>query len=208
MRKIFVPNQKKGVSLFLASLVLIVIFSIVVFMVTYWTGITGFPSGIELNIHPKIYSPKSNIGVLNEESVFNIIIKNYENYSQEIIIRFKSDTIYVSNQTLYIDANKSMNVSLSQKLIYPGIWIIETLNEDKILESYSFLVVINRGEADTKINQWNNIKFNKNLSIIAIVLSSLSLIWNMLQYVFKKPTLHQKENSEQSEKYKTNSSAQ
>jgi len=206
VRKILVPNQKKSVGPLLATLVLVVIAVIIALMVTFWTGVPGVPSGIELTINPKIYSPESNIGVLNEESVFHLYIRNYENYSQEIKTYLKSDTFFVNNQTLQIDAKKSMNVSLSQKLIYPGIWIIETFNEDKILESYSFLVVINKGEADTKINQWNNIRFNKNLSIIAIFLSSISLLLNILQFALKKHTLQTTETSEPSEEPRTNQS--
>ena len=85
-----VPNQKKGVSTLLSTRVIVVLAIIMAIISSYlMIGLAGFRSGIEITINPKIYSPESNLGVLNEESVFNIYLKNYENYSQEIKIYLK-----------------------------------------------------------------------------------------------------------------------
>lgn len=186
MRKNLYLGIKEKISPLLSTVILVVIALTVSFMVTYFRGATGARTGIDISLEPKIYSPKSNIGILNEENVFQVFIKNYENYTQKIKILGLAENNLLINETLNIGAKNELNRTLFQKLIYPGIWNIEISHEDEILESYSFLVVVNKGEAETRINQWNNIKFNNSLAIIAIILSSISIMLNIIQFVYKK----------------------
>ena len=52
----------------------------------------------------------------------------------------------------------SENTTITQTLDSLGEWRIKVLDEDnKSVGSYSFLVVLNKGEANVRVNQWNDI---------------------------------------------------
>jgi hypothetical protein len=83
----------------------------------------------------------------------------------------------VENKTITIGAAASENTTITQTLDSLGEWKIKVLTEDnRTVGSYSFLVVLNKGEANVRINQWNDTQDSKKLSIISVVISGIGLI--------------------------------
>lgn len=75
----------------------------------------------------------------------------------------------------------SENTTITQTLDSLGEWRIKVVDEDnKSVGSYSFLVVLNKGEANVRVNQWNDIQDSKKLSIISVVISGIGLIISAL----------------------------
>lgn len=178
-------REHSQIDLFTTTIIVVVLTVILGMSVSSWlAGQTEPFTDIRANINAKIYNPKHNIGILNEEVVFNINIINYENFTRMINVKIIAEDYFEKNKILNLEAMESMNVSITEKLIYPGIWTIKVLDEDeKDLDGYSFLVAINKGEANIKVSQWDDIQFNKMLSILAIALAVLGLIPDIIKFV-------------------------
>lgn len=157
---------------------------------------------LEVDVNPRIYDPKNNIGVLNEEAVFDISIRNYANFSKTISVVVNDEDHVLVNKTFAVEPESTQNKNITQKLISTGLWTVKVVDLSSkygpLIESYSFVSVINKAEADVKINQHNEIQFNKTLSITAIVIAVLSLIANVVLgiYARKQYTKDAKKNKE------------
>ena len=178
-------HEHSQVSPFTATIILVALSIIIVlFLTSWWSGAIEPSTDIRVNINTKIYNPEHNIGILNEEVVFNIYIINYENFTRMINVEIIADDYFEKNRILNLEAMESMNVSITEKLIYPRIWTIKVLDEDENeLDGYSFLVAINKGEANIKVSQWDDIKFNKMVSILAMVLAMIGLIPDIIKFI-------------------------
>jgi hypothetical protein len=127
------------------------------------------------SIKARIYSPDNNIGVLNEEGIFNITIQNHVNIPRTFTVIIDADGHMLLNETITTEAMASRNLTITQKLIFTGLWTIKLQENGRIIDSYSFITLTNKVEADMQINQLNNMKFNNTLSLVATIVSLLSL---------------------------------
>jgi len=145
-----------------------------------------------------IYSVNNNIGVLNEDAVFDISIENYVNSSRTINLVIDAGQQVLLNETVVIEALSSKNLTVTQRLIFLGLWTIkfyedkeisdiQQFSSDKeIVGGYSFVTVVNEAEADMRITQLNNIKLNTNLSIFAIFISILSVVVSAVHVMYAR----------------------
>ncbi len=91
-------------------------------------------------------------------------MKNSVNNSITRRILFSAEGHVVRNETITLAAEGTRDLTLSQKLIFPGTWTIQVLDQDEgIVAGYSFLVVINRAEAKFKISQLDETQFIRAL---------------------------------------------
>ncbi|MEM1554525.1 MAG: hypothetical protein QXU09_02270 [Thermoproteota archaeon] len=163
--------------------------------VTLWmTGLVGAFMGyiekIDVDVDIKIYSTTHNIGVLNEEAVFNIVIRNLYNSIKMVNIVIEAEGLVLFNETVAMKPLSSKNLTINQKLIYTGLWTIRFFEDKKMIHGHSFITVVNRSEADVRINQWNDILINRVISIIALVISALSLVISILNFRKGKKEAH------------------
>jgi len=163
-------GSRKAVSSSIVALTIIVV--ILAIFVILSAGLLTFKTSV---IKAKIYSPDNNIGVLNEEGVFDITIENHVNTTRTFAVIIDADGHVLFNETVAIGAVSSRNLTITQKLIFTGLWAIELQENGRIIDSYSFTTLTNKAEADMQINQLNNVRFNNNLSLAATIISSLSL---------------------------------
>jgi uncharacterized membrane protein len=165
----FVP--RKMISLKVALLLVVVI--VFAILVALFAGLIG--PAFTTSIKTQIYSPDNNIGVLNEEGVFNITIQNHVNTSRTFAVIIDADGHVLLNETITTEAMASRNLIITQKLIFTGLWAIELQENGIIIDGYSFTTLTSKVEADMQINQLNNVKFNNTLSLAATIISMLSL---------------------------------
>jgi hypothetical protein len=150
--------------------------------------------GVNAEVKVKMYAPQQNIGVLNDEALFSVFIRNDLSLNKTIEVIIEADGSVVNNTTITVEANTSKNTTITQKLVSLGKWRINVIDEnDKSIGSYSFLVVLNEGEANVRINQWNDIQFSKNLSIISLILASISLVIQFFSIKSTRRPKHKKE---------------
>ncbi|MEM3660242.1 MAG: carboxypeptidase-like regulatory domain-containing protein [Thermoproteota archaeon] len=177
------------------TLTIIIVAIIIAIGVTLlMSGLIGIFLGeskkIVVKVDVKIYSPITNIGVLNEEAVFNFFIQNLYNSTKMVNIVIKAQDIIIYNETVAIEPGSSKNMSITQKLIYTGLWTIQLFVDEEMIYSHSFETVVNRSEADVRINQWNDIVLNRAISIVALVISALSLVVSILNFRRGKKEAH------------------
>lgn len=169
----------------IAALIIVILIMVSMCLLGGW--IQGPEPDVEAYIDPGIYAPNHNIGVLNEEAVFNIVIKNNLNHTTEVTVIVGEEDDVLVNKTVNMEPESSRDLSLTQKLISTGLWTIRVLDEhERVVESYSFVSVINDVEADMKINQRHDIQFNKNLAILATTISALSLFVSMVVAIYTR----------------------
>jgi len=167
-------KEKQAVSYRLAGLILILIVAAIVLSLVF-SMIVRVP-GISVNLDVKIYDSKQNIGVLNEDAFFNVTFRNHGNFNQSMRIAITAGNVLLKNLTVTLEPETSKNVTFTQKLDSLGEWKVEVLDKDnETVTSYSFLVVLNEGEANFRINQWNNAQYSKNLATISTVVAVTSL---------------------------------
>jgi hypothetical protein len=176
--------EKSGVSPLVIRIVIVAIAIVMAIAVAYWMlglGGTLVFKGVTADVKARIYAPEQNIGVLNEEGLFNINVRNYGNLTRTIRVIINAEDYVVDNETITIEAEASENKTITQTLDSLGEWRIKVLDEDnKNVGSYSFLIVLNKGEANVRVNQWNDIQDSKKLSIISAVISGIGLIISAL----------------------------
>ena len=154
--------------------------------VLYWTGRVAITE-VVARVDPVIYAPDHNIGVLNEAGLFHIYLENNVNNSITRRILFSAEGHVVRNETITLAAEGTRDLTLSQKLIFPGTWTIQVLDQDEgIVAGYSFLVVINRAEAKFRISQLDETQFSKNLSITAVIISLLALLRDVIRALIRR----------------------
>lgn len=194
--------DKKAISLVVVAIILLCVAVSVALLTIAWMGAltVTFPvdddSKISAEIYAKIHSASHNLGVLNEEAQFDIFIENYANVSRTINIVVDANNHVLSNETVVIEALSSRSLTIKYKLISLGSWTIKIYADEaivdgqqfytglRIVEGYSFITVANRAEADMRMNQWDAIRFNTNLSIAAIILSVLGVIVSIVDIVY------------------------
>ena len=152
-----------------------------------------FSTGIEIN--PQIYSVDYNFGVLNENAVFDISIENSLNESRKFNIVVSAEENEVYSEPIEIIGLEKRNIIINQKLLFSGLWTIKIFEENKIIDSYSFVTLINKAEADLKITQMDNINFNNNLSSISLIVSVSTLILGILSFWYLKVRVKKVEKS-------------
>jgi hypothetical protein len=167
--------NKRAISKVVTTTILVAILIVAVSAVGYWMLGVGVPS-LEVNIDPRIYSANNNIGVLNEEATFRVSLKNNGDYTRETTINITAEDSTLVNTTVNVDPKSGKNQTITQKLIYPGTWIIRVLSEDQeTLDSYSFITVTNSIDADMQINALSNVQDIKNSSTVSNIIALLSL---------------------------------
>lgn len=171
--------NERAISNEMAAVIMVAISIVATIGVAYFfLGLTSLVPSLEVNIDPRIYSVNSNIGVLNEEATFRVSLKNNGNYTREITTTIAAEDSVLVNTTVDVDPESAKNQTITQKLIYPGTWIIRVFSEDhETLDSYSFITVTNSIDADMQINALSNVQDIKNSSIFSniIALSSLAV---------------------------------
>lgn len=117
-----------GVSPIFATLILVVIAVIAGCVVYMFTSgaLSSFTVGSIakdcVKISPFIYSPHDNIGVLNEQAMFNITIKNPYKENLQVTTQISYDGNGLFNNTRVIAPESTDTESISQKLSYTGLW--------------------------------------------------------------------------------------
>ena len=142
----------KGISPAIASVLMIAI-AVVASLITYawvtgYMGLTTEKSDWTATILPAIYNPDKNIGVLNEKAFFEISIKNRLNSTLTIttIILTEKGTIY--NKTFSVDSNSQRNITISQDLIYTGLWTVMVTDGHGRYNARSFITLTNTIDAE------------------------------------------------------------
>jgi uncharacterized protein YneF (UPF0154 family) len=155
------------------------------------------PGVIRAVIVPTIYSSKENIGVLNEMSTFEINIWNQGNSPKNVEIVLTVEDELITNETVSIAPGSSRNETLNQRLSDVGMWKVRAIFENKTIESYSFVTMTNKDEADLKIEELQNegarrsgefIKLIVEIvgSIVGIIIAVAGGIWGIHKYRQKK----------------------
>lgn len=180
-------RSKKALSPVAAVIILIAVTVAVSIAVAAWMGVITFPKeDLGVRVNARIYSANHNIGVLNEDGIFDIFIENYVNSRKTINIVVDADEHVLFNETVVIEAVSSKNLTINRKLIFLGLWTIKFYEDKEIVGGYSFITVVNKAEADMKITQLDNITLNTNLSIVAIIISILSVIVSIVHVMYAR----------------------
>lgn len=166
------------------AIVVVIVLAILTCLFTGWIG-----PAFTTSIKAQIYSPDNNIGVLNEEGVLNITIQNHSNMPRTFTIIMNANGHILLNETITIEAMGSRSLTITQKLLFTGLWMIELKENERIIDSYSFITLTNKVEADMQINQLNNMKFNNALSLVATIISLISLGVSIYTTVEQRRTL-------------------
>lgn len=186
-----------------ASIILIAVTVAVSIAIAVWMGaltaltVTTVPE-VEVRITPDIYSPNCNIGVLNDIGVFHFEVKNNSNENKTITIMIDTDQGTLVNAELRVQAASENSTTITQKLVYPGSWVISAHSEDqKLIDSYSFMTLTNDIDAEIQTNvlkqiqeatntahQSNNIAFASLITSTAI--SSVTLIVTLAVPYFRR----------------------
>jgi len=180
-----IVNEKEFSST-IALIILIIVTIIVAITVAVWLGSLTFEDPTKMNIHPQIYSAKHDIGVLNEYAIFDISIENNLKENRKFIIVLSAEENDVYIETVELIGLEKRNIVINQRLLLTGLWTIRILEENKIMEQYSFVTLPNDVEAELEITQIDQTNFNNNLlANILIVLVSLIIIGLVLFWFFK-----------------------
>jgi hypothetical protein len=147
-------------------------------------GFMGYPK-LVVKVDVKIYSAYHNIGVLNEDGVFDITIRNPYNSTKKINVIIEAEGFVLYNESIVIEPSSFKNLTINQRLIYLGLWTIRLVEGGKLIYGYSFMTVLNRSEADIRIRQLDDINRNFAISIVALVISALSLAINIFNFILK-----------------------
>lgn len=187
MKKVL--KSKKALSPVVAAIILIAVTVAVAIAVAAWMGALniGFmDSNTKIEIDPQIYSANYNFGVLNEDAIFDISIENCVNKSRVFNVIVSVGEHETFNETIEIMGLATKNLKINQKLLFSGLWTIAIFEENKIVDGYSFVTLANNAEANLKITQMDNIKINRILSIIAILVSLIIPIYSVSKYLYSK----------------------
>lgn len=158
--------RNKALSPVIAAIILIVVVIAVGIAVAAWMGALTFTfmaRDLESRVDVRIYSTENNIGVLNEDAIFNVTVKNYVNKTRTINIVIGADEDVAYNETVIIEPFSSKSVIISQRLVFLGPWKIELTEGEKIIGGYSFVTELNKAEAEMRITQLDNIRLNNTL---------------------------------------------
>ena len=180
-----IPN-KKELSPIIASIILIAVTVTVAIAVAAWmSSLTiGVPTKIE--IHSQIYSADHNIGVLNENAIFDISIENAVKETREFNILVSAEENEVYNETVELIGLEKRNIIINQKLLFTGLWTIKIFEENKIVDGYSFVTMTNDVEAELEITEIDKINFNNNLLTISLIVLVFTLILGIVSFWFVK----------------------
>lgn len=190
-------GSEKALSAVVAAIILISVTIVVSIVVAAWMGALTFSfigGDLAVKINARIYSANHNIAVLNEEAVFDIAIENNVNSTRKIDVLVGADEYVLFNETIVIEPVSSKNLTITQKLIFLGLWTIQFFEDRRIFDGedkeivggYSFITVVNKAEADMKITQLDNIKLDMTLSIGAIIISILSAIVTIINVMYTR----------------------
>jgi len=171
-------SEKRALSPVVATVILIAVTVLVSIAIAAWMGAltVGITSAMEVNITPNIYSDTHNIGVLNENAVFVINIKNKSSELKNITILITTQEGNLFNEEISVKEKSENTTIINQKLLCVGSWIVKVLSMDSaIIESYSFVTVTNGIDADIQINALNNIQDAKNSAVTSNIIALLSL---------------------------------
>ena len=141
--------------------------------------VTVYVSGV--NISPSIYSPQSNIAILNEAASFNVTVCNYTNDSLDVKLSVIGDDNLLYNETFNVPNQSINNMMVRETLCYSGLWLVTaSSNDTRIRATYSFVTLTNVEEANAQIslvsnsvNQQNSINWSNTLALLAIVSNTI-----------------------------------
>jgi len=188
-------NEKQAASRNLTVLVVLIIIFVVAASV-YLTNWYAAPyPGVSVNLDVKIYSSDQNIGVLNEDALFNVTFSNNLNFNQSMRITITAGNVLLKNLSVTLEPETSKNVTFTQKLESLGEWKTKVLRDNETVTSYCFLVVLNDGEANFRINQWNDAQYSKTLATIGAVISVISLTIGIINLLNTLKTSKESKNS-------------
>jgi len=139
-------------------------------------GSTASVQRVEVSITPEIYSPGSNIGVLNQRANFSISIRNPLNLPQNVTLVVLDSTHPVQSIPFEVGKQRTMNGTVTQELDDVGYWTVEAKINGTGISSYSFQVVTNSQEADFQINQYRLAVQSNDLALAALVISIVSAV--------------------------------
>jgi hypothetical protein len=175
----------------IAFTILILITVIVSISIAVWVGSLSFGESTEINFHAQIYSTNHDIGILNEQAIFDISIENMLNTSRKFSIFVSADERKVYEETIELIELEKRNVVVNQKLRFIGLWTIEIFEENKIWYNYSFTTLANEEEAELDINRidkiesTNNLLSNLGIVIVSALIVGIAVFW-LYKYVIKK----------------------
>ena len=130
--------SKKDISSFVSVLLIVAIAVAAALTMYTWTTSTVTKQAPVVTIHPKIYSPNHNIGVLNEVAVFNVTVENRANTDKRLRLIISGGGFTFKNETFVVKAANTTTYSIKFKLLYPGTWTVKvTDTRGNILEGYS-----------------------------------------------------------------------
>jgi len=181
--------RSKALSPVVATITLIVVVVAVSIAVAAWMGALTLPfvaSDLESRVDARIYSSENNIGVLNEDGIFDVAVKNYANKTRTINIVINAGEHVLYNEAVAIEPLSSKNVNITQRLVFLGTWTIELYEGKKVVGGYSFVTELNEAEAEMRITQLDNIRLNTTLSIAAIIVSTLSVIVSITHVIYAR----------------------
>lgn len=165
--------MKSSNALAIVFLLAVVVLSVIL------SGYVFLRADLTVEVEARIYSANHNIGVLNEEAVFVISIRNDANSTRKINVVIEADEHVPYNKTIVIEPVSSTNFTITQKLLFLGSWYIQFFEDREVFDGkdreiaggYSFITVVNEAEAEMKITQLDNMKLDRTLSISAIIIS-------------------------------------
>ena len=173
----------------------IILIALVVSLSIATVAFMGFlvVKNLESRIDAGIYSAENNIAVLNENGVFDIFLKNYANRTRAICIVIGAGEHVSYNETVTIEPLSFMNVNIIQRLDVLGTWTIELYEDKEVVGGYSFATELNEAEAEMRITQLDNMRFQNTQLIITTLLAILGAIGGIPQIIhWIKPKPHLK----------------
>jgi hypothetical protein len=165
--------------------VTVVIIFAVAFLLLSWVTFMGIVAS-RVKVYAKIYSPSDNVGVLNEPATFNVTIQNPADSSDSVNLVVNVENHTLLNETVVLSPHSTKNSTINEQLLFLGEWKIQCFEQKNLIGGYSFVTVMNKGEADMDINQFANMRLTTYISIGAFGVSIFGLIVSIIALRKKK----------------------
>jgi flagellar basal body-associated protein FliL len=170
----------------IALIILIVVTITVAITVAVWLGSLSIEDPTKINIHSQIYSTNHDVGVLNEDAIFDIWIENNlkENRRFNIVLGIEENEVY--SETVELVGLEKRNMVINQRLFFTGSWTIKIFEENKIMDQYSFVTLPNDVEAELEITRIDQTNFINNLLINILIVLVFFIIVGVVTFWFFK----------------------
>ena len=177
---------EKELNPIIALIILITVTVIVSIGVAVWVGTLSFGDTTKINFHAQIYSTNHDIGVLNENAIFDISIENNLNESRKFDVSVSVEERQIYSETVELMGLEKRNIVINQRLRLPGLWAIRIFEGNKLWSSNSFTTLANDEEAELEIARIDQINSNNNLLSNFLIVVIFALVVVAVLFLFLK----------------------